>query len=142
MEGKKTLNLKFINIVDPTFPKNNLGKSISKLNASRIKMGLQRIAKRMGCLYEKAVQAEMKVGNGAEMLLRGLLQMFQLTFECIGAHPPMSLILPQLQLRKKAILSSQMASYDLEDSICDFESMSINSNQSRELASSTTANFD
>ena len=31
--SKKSMNLKFINIVDPTFTKNNLGKSISKLNA-------------------------------------------------------------------------------------------------------------
>lgn len=34
--NKKSLNLKYINIVDPTFTKNNLGKSISKLNAQRI----------------------------------------------------------------------------------------------------------
>jgi hypothetical protein len=39
--NKKSLNLKFINIVDPTFSKNNLGKSISKLNSSRIKQGLK-----------------------------------------------------------------------------------------------------
>ena len=35
------MNLKFINIVDPTFSKNNLGKSVSKLNSSRIKQGLK-----------------------------------------------------------------------------------------------------
>jgi len=35
--GKKSINTKFINIIDPTFTKNNLGKSISKLNSSRIK---------------------------------------------------------------------------------------------------------
>lgn len=29
MASKKSMNLKFINIVDPTFSKNNLGKSIS-----------------------------------------------------------------------------------------------------------------
>ena len=37
---KKALNLKFINIVDPTFTKNNLGKSISKMNATRLKHAL------------------------------------------------------------------------------------------------------
>jgi hypothetical protein len=41
MANKKSMNLKFINIVDPTFSKNNLGKSISKLNYSRIKRGLK-----------------------------------------------------------------------------------------------------
>ena len=33
---KKSMPLKWINVVDPTFSKNNLGKSISRLNASRI----------------------------------------------------------------------------------------------------------
>jgi len=37
LTAKKSFNTKFINIVDPTFTKNNLGKSISKLNSSRIK---------------------------------------------------------------------------------------------------------
>lgn len=36
LANKKSMNTKFINIVDPTFSKNNLGKSISKLNSSRI----------------------------------------------------------------------------------------------------------
>ncbi len=39
--AKKSVNLKFINIIDPTFSKNNLGKSISKINATRIKNGLR-----------------------------------------------------------------------------------------------------
>lgn len=38
---KKSVNLKFINLIDPTFSKNNLGKSISKINSSRIKQGLR-----------------------------------------------------------------------------------------------------
>lgn len=38
---KKSVNLKFINLIDPTFSKNNLGKSISKINSSRIKHGLR-----------------------------------------------------------------------------------------------------
>lgn len=38
--SKKSLNLKLINIVDPTFSKNNLGKSISKLNSVRLKQAL------------------------------------------------------------------------------------------------------
>lgn len=35
--NKKSFNTKYMNIIDPTFSKNNLGKSISKLNSSRIK---------------------------------------------------------------------------------------------------------
>jgi hypothetical protein len=32
--------------------------------------------------------------NGGEVVLKGLLSMFQVTFECIGAHPIMTLLLP------------------------------------------------
>ncbi len=38
---KKALNIKFINIVDPIFSKNNLGKSISKHNYFRLKRVFQ-----------------------------------------------------------------------------------------------------
>ena len=41
LSEKKVIHLKYLNIVDPTFSKNNLGKSVSKFNASRIKMGLK-----------------------------------------------------------------------------------------------------
>ena len=41
MASKKSMNLKHIDIADPTFSKNNLGKSISKLNAGRIKQGFR-----------------------------------------------------------------------------------------------------
>ena len=52
--SKKSMNLKFINIVDPTFSKNNLGKSISKLNSSRIRLGLRYQMKRLENLYSEA----------------------------------------------------------------------------------------
>jgi hypothetical protein len=39
--SKKTFNQKIINIIDPTFSKNNLGKSISKLNSGRFKQALK-----------------------------------------------------------------------------------------------------
>ena len=37
LKFKKSMNLKFINIVDPCFSKNNLGKSISLFNSHRLK---------------------------------------------------------------------------------------------------------
>ena len=51
MANKKSINLKFINIVDPTFSKNNLGKSISKLNYSRIRCGLKSYHTKLRNLY-------------------------------------------------------------------------------------------
>jgi hypothetical protein len=54
MANKKSMNLKFINIVDPTFSKNNLGKSVSKLNYSRIKLGLKQHTEKLLKLYERA----------------------------------------------------------------------------------------
>jgi hypothetical protein len=93
------MNMKFINIVDPTFQKNNLGKSISKINASRIKYGLNLQQKRLAALYDQSLKAELAQGTGAELLLKGLLKMFQVTFECIGAQPVLSLLLPQIVQR-------------------------------------------
>jgi phosphotransacetylase len=95
MANKKSMNLKHINIVDPTFSKNNLGKSISELNASRIKQGVKLQMKNVSKIYHQARIAQMsQQQNGSEVLLKGLLNMFQVTFECIGAHPIMSLLLP------------------------------------------------
>ena len=95
MANKKSMNLKHINIVDPTFSKNNLGKSISELNASRIKQGVKLQTKNVSKIYHQARIAQMsQQQNGSEVLLKGLLNMFQVTFECIGAHPIMSLLLP------------------------------------------------
>lgn len=101
--NKKTMNLKFINIVDPTFSKNNLGRSISKLNSSRIKYGMKVQMKRMSRLYSEANDLDImnkitgatnSLKSGGEYLLKGLLEMFQVTFECIGVQPAMSLIMP------------------------------------------------
>ena len=37
LKFKKSMNLKHINIIDPCFSKNNLGKSISIFNSFRLK---------------------------------------------------------------------------------------------------------
>ena len=76
MASKKSMNLKFINIVDPTFSKNNLGKSISQLNSSRIRFGMGMQFKRVNDLYLKASRAETLNRKGGEVLLNGLLKMF------------------------------------------------------------------
>jgi hypothetical protein len=96
LANKRSMNLKFINIVDPTFSKNNLGKSISNLNSSRIKSGIKMQMRKMSKLYHQAKSAELTKKTGRETLLRGLLQMFQVSFECVGAHPIMTLLLPQV----------------------------------------------
>lgn len=38
---KKAMNIKYINIVDPCFSRNNLGKSISLFNSHRLKMAMK-----------------------------------------------------------------------------------------------------
>jgi hypothetical protein len=121
---KKSLNLKHINIVDPTFQKNNLGKSISKLNASRIKYGITLHERRLSSLYDQALKAEMKAGNGAELLLKGLLKMFQITFECTGASPVIALLLPQVVQRGLETQSLFGDDFDVE-----YESVSAQNDQ-------------
>lgn len=91
---KKSMNMKQINIVDPTFSKNNLGKSISKLNASRVKHGLKLHLDRMNRIYERRNKYD------AKQLFQDFLYMFRYTFETVGVHPCLALITPQLLQRE------------------------------------------
>jgi hypothetical protein len=59
MANKKSMNLKYINVVDPTFSKNNLGKSISELNASRIKQGVKLQMRKVSKIYHQARIAQL-----------------------------------------------------------------------------------
>lgn len=54
LASKRSMNMKFINIVDPTFNKNNLGKSISKMNSIRLKKALKLHNQTLAVLYNKA----------------------------------------------------------------------------------------
>ena len=86
------MNLKFINIVDPCFSKNNLGKSISAFNSHRVKESF--------CLQNQAFERIMGKSQNKkdpkEYLIKEYCKMFKYTFECTGKMPPVNLKRPQM----------------------------------------------
>lgn len=80
--------MKFINIVDPIFSKNNLGKSISKHNYFRLKKVFSYQKNKLDQMY---VQAETK---GGDHLFQSMLDMFKSSLESNSVVPLLSLKLP------------------------------------------------
>lgn len=75
LQFKRTLNMKNINIVDPCFSKNNLGRSISVFNSYRLKEALKYQAYKMRKIY--------KTKSSAKMFAK-LCHQFKYTFEAAG----------------------------------------------------------
>ena len=53
LKFKKSMNLKYINIVDPCFSKNNLGKSISLFNSYRLKEAFKMQSEKLKKISQK-----------------------------------------------------------------------------------------
>jgi hypothetical protein len=109
---KKSMNLKHINIVDPCFSKNNLGKSISLFNSHRLKeaFGMQD-----DFFYQIHSKAQKKFNSGKDthsLLVKEYCKMFKYTLECTGKLPPVNLKLPQMTL------IIQKREVDTEDNSC------------------------
>jgi len=81
--------LKYIDIVDPTFPKNNLGKSISRINAYRFQEALALQGDRLDKLYSKNL--------GPSEHFTALLKMFGSCFEVANIYPPLTCRLPAFE---------------------------------------------
>jgi hypothetical protein len=62
---KKSMNLKFINIVDPCFSKNNLGKSISLFNSHRLKEAFS-MQDELFCLIKNKAKKRFKAGKDCQ----------------------------------------------------------------------------
>ena len=100
------MNLRNINIVDPCFSKNNLGKSISVQNSYRLKEGFEMRNERFKQIYKKAKNYYNKgVSSGdtstancekkaREYLIDRLCSQFKYTLECTGMVPPIQLKMP------------------------------------------------
>ena len=98
--AKKSMNLKMINIIDPTFSKNNLGKSISRLNSIRLRQAMILMKARIEKIYQKANSlAQAGEGKECEFLMKFLLETFKYTFESNGIHPSISVYLPQIGIK-------------------------------------------
>lgn len=82
--------MKFINIIDPIFSKNNLGKSISKHNYFRLKRAFTYQMKKLDGIYAKVQE------QGPEYLFNSLLNIFKSTLECNSVLPILSLKFPVL----------------------------------------------
>lgn len=90
---KKALNQKFINIVDPCYSRNNLGKSISLFNSHRLKMAMKLQHTKLTNIYKKANE------TGSSHLFEDLLGVFRYSFAASGAHPTMTLKIPQITVK-------------------------------------------
>lgn len=86
---KLSMNLKNINIVDPCFQKNNLGKSISVYNSYRLKEAFETRKKRLDKIYGKT--KKMAMGKGLDearaYLFDKLCNQFKFSMECTGLVP-------------------------------------------------------
>lgn len=94
LKFKKSMGLRFINIIDPCFSKNNLGKSISLFNSYRLKEAFKMQAEKSQKIELKALK-KFKAGKPIKgMLIQAYCKMFKYTFECNGILPPINLKLP------------------------------------------------
>lgn len=86
---KLSMNLKNINIVDPCFSKNNLGKSISVYNSYRLKEAFEMRQKRLDKIYSKARRIAMNKSNteARSYLFDKLCNQFKFSMECTGMLP-------------------------------------------------------
>ena len=92
-------NIKYINIVDPCYSKNNLGKSISYFNSCRFKEAIRMQDEKIKKVYKKA--GKIPVEEVDEYLNRKLLNVFKYTFECSGVLPPLQLKKPQMIIKSQ-----------------------------------------
>ena len=102
------MNTKHINIVDPCFSKNNLGKSISLFNSYRLKEAFKMQSEKLIKIQKKIVKITKKGQDISETkrelqtyLFDKYCKIFKYTFECTGMLPPLKLKLPQIVLNKK-----------------------------------------
>lgn len=94
LKFKRGMNLKYINIIDPCFTKNNLGKSISLFNSYRLKEAFKMQSTKSHKLELKASK-NFKAGKPIRgMLIQAYCKMFKYTFECNGILPPINLKMP------------------------------------------------
>eukprot|EP00351_Strombidinopsis_sp_SopsisLIS2011_P002098 CAMPEP_0116886644 /NCGR_PEP_ID=MMETSP0463-20121206/20585_1 /TAXON_ID=181622 /ORGANISM="Strombidinopsis sp, Strain SopsisLIS2011" /LENGTH=233 /DNA_ID=CAMNT_0004547453 /DNA_START=752 /DNA_END=1453 /DNA_ORIENTATION=- len=117
---KKAMNIKYINIVDPCFSRNNLGKSISLFNSHRMKMAMKLQHTKLTNIYDKANES-----NGSH-LFEDLLSVFRYSFASSGAHPTMTLKIPQITVKDSVKFSTNANSNTLDPFYS--HSASINAN--------------
>lgn len=84
------MNLKNINIVDPCFSTNNLGKSISIYNSYRMKEAFELSNKRLEKIYKKTKRLVGSKGDEAarSYFFDKLCNQFKFSMECTGMLPP------------------------------------------------------
>lgn len=103
------MNLKTINIVDPCFSKNNLGKSISTFNSYRLKECLKYHAYKLRKAYKSPSPSR---------LFSKLCQQFRFTLETAGMSRGVNIMLPQINVRQKRSTEKDLV-FDLDDLVID-----------------------
>jgi len=99
---KKSMNLKYINIVDPSYSKNNLGKSISFFNSHRLKECMSMQDNHFQQLHSKAKKKLNSGKNPQKLLVKEYCKMFKYALECTGKLPPVNLKMPQMAFKSKS----------------------------------------
>ena len=133
LQFKKTMNLKTINIVDPCFSKNNLGKSISIFNSHRLKECLRYQAYKLKKMYRT---------KSPSRLFSKLCNMFRYTLDYSGMSQGILIKLPQitLNMRKRAPEKDIKDFFDFDDLVID-EPVLTNQPQAKGEVMSTQQEF-
>jgi hypothetical protein len=100
------MNLKHINIVDPCFSKNNLGKSISLFNSHRLKEAFSMQDDLFCKIINKAKKKHKSGRDAVSLLIKEHCKIFKYTLECTGMLPPVNLKMPQMILKPQKKSSS------------------------------------
>ena len=103
------MNLKTINIVDPCFSKNNLGKSISTFNSYRLKECLKYHSYKLRKAYKSPVPSR---------LYSKLCHQFRFTLESAGMSRGVLMQLPQISVKQKRSAEKDLM-FDLDDLVID-----------------------
>lgn len=96
LKFKKRMNMKFVNIVDPCYTKNNLGKSISQSHFFRIKEAFKDQSRRMRKMTRIAKTKLSKGKDVEEFLVVQYCKIFRYTLEITGKMPTVNLHIPQI----------------------------------------------
>lgn len=96
---KKTMNPKLINIVDPCYSKNNLGRSISVFNSFRLKEAIKMQDEGFKKILQRAETKHTAGKDPTKYLIKEYCKIFKYTLECTGKLPPINLKLPQMSLK-------------------------------------------
>lgn len=113
------MNPKLINIVDPCYSKNNLGRSVSVFNSCRLKEAIKMQDEGFKKILLRAQSKHTSGKDSRTYLIKEYCKIFKYTLECTGKMPPVNLKLPQMSLKS----AQKSASIDGSETIMKEKSL-------------------